>query len=329
MATKIRGNLGLQRSPILLVLLALSLIIPIFGRDPYLLHIFILIYFYISYCYSWNILAYSGQVSFGHAAFLGIGGYTATILAINMFPPAAGIFIGAAAAAVIGLLIGLTCVRLREWFLALVTFGFAIILEAVVIELDWLTGGTFGLAVPQLFPAVEHYYYGMLALALLTMFVMYIIMKSKTGLAFSAIRENEDEARASGVNVVRYKLFAFTISTFLTGLAGALNIHFIGFINPQIFGLEHSFWPIIMVMSGGIGTLGGPIVGAVLIQFIWEALRIIDPSLRMIVIGLILIIVIIFMPKGISPVITKYVRRVTARGIPQDAVKSRKPAAVK
>lgn len=262
----------------------------------------VLLLFYIGYSSSWNILAYSGQVSFGHAAFLGIGGYVSTLISLRMGLLWAGIIFGGIVSGVVGLLVGLTCVRLREWFLALVTFGFTLILEAITIEFDWITAGTFGMAVPPLLPSVQTYYYLMLLLALCTIMIMYLLERSTIGLAFRSIRENEIEAKASGVNPTKFKIIAFTLSTSLTGILGASYAHYVGFINPQIFNLDFSFWPVIMTVVGGMATVEGPIVGAVLLTFIWEFLRIIDPRVRLLLIGGIMVLVMILMPQGIVPI---------------------------
>ena len=226
-----------------------------------------------------------------------------------MNSPWVGILVGGFVAALAGLLIGIVCVRLREWFLALVTFGFSIILEAITIELDWITAGTMGLAVPKLLPSIQAYYYLMLALALICIVVMYVLQNSKMGLAFASIRENEEEAKVTGINPMKFKLIAFTLSTFLTGILGAVYVHFIGFVNPQIFSLDFSFWPMIITVIGGMGTLEGPIVGAILFEFIWEFLRVINPLVRLIVIGAIVVLVVILMPKGIVPTVKSRIKQ--------------------
>jgi branched-chain amino acid transport system permease protein len=282
---------------------------PTFIENRYVLHVLVLIIFYVAYSSSWNILAYSGQVSFGHAAFLGLGGYLTTLIALSMNLLWIGILVGGLAAALAGLLIGIVCVRLREWFLALVTFGFSIILEAITIELDWITAGTMGLAVPKLLPSIQGYYYLMLVLALICIVVMYLLQNSKMGLAFASIRENEEEAKVTGINPTKFKLIAFTLSTFLTGILGSVYVHFIGFVNPQIFHLDFSFWPMIITIIGGMGTLEGPIVGAILFEFIWEFLRVINPLVRLIVIGAIVVLVVILMPKGIVPSVKSKIKQ--------------------
>jgi branched-chain amino acid transport system permease protein len=272
----------------------------------------VLILFYAGYSSSWNILAYSGQVSFGHAAFLGIGSYVSTLIALKMGILWIGLLLGGAVSGGVGLLVGLTCVRLREWFLALVTFGFTLILTAITIEFEWITAGTFGMAVPSLLPSVQAYYYLMLLLALCTVIVMYSLERSTMGLALRSVRENEIEAKASGVNPTKYKLITFTLSTFLTGILGASYAHYVGFINPQIFNLDFSFWPVIMTVIGGLATVEGPILGAVLLTFIWEFLRIIDPRVRLLLIGGIMVLVMILMPRGIVPIVKSHLKRVNS-----------------
>ena len=284
-----------------LLALCAACLAPLVIPSPYILHVMVLVLFYIGYASSWNLLSYSGQVSFGHAAFLGLGGYLTTLISLNTGIQWIGILIGGVVAGAMGFFIGLTCVRLREWFLALVTFGFSIILEAITVELDWLTAGNFGLAVPRLLDSVYGYYYLMLLLALSSVMIMYALKESRMGLAFLSIRENEAEAKATGINPTKYKLIAFTLSTFMTGILGGVYAHFVGFINPQIFHLDLSFQPVIITMIGGLGTIEGPIVGTIVFQFIWEFFRIVNPAVRLLTIGVVVVLVVILMPKGIVP----------------------------
>jgi branched-chain amino acid transport system permease protein len=125
-------------------------------------------------------------------------------------------------------------------------------------------------------------------------------MKSWLGLAFSAIRENELEARAAGVDPVKIRLLAFALSAYIAGIAGALQIHHIGYITPEIFGVDLSFWPITYVIFGGLGTLAGPIIGTIVLTIIWDGLKMFDLTFgRYIIVGVLLILVIIFLPKGL------------------------------
>jgi branched-chain amino acid transport system permease protein len=287
--------------------IALAVLAPLLSGNLFFLNLLSLMLIFIIFASAWNLLAYSGQGSLGHAAFFGIGAYASTLIAVKSgMTPYLTIFLGAAVAAFIGILIGLTCVRLKEWFLAMVTFGFAIIVQTITVSLlAPVTGGWDGIPSPRLVsPDILYYqlieYYSILAITILAIVLIWFIMKSRVGLAFSAIRENELEARAAGVDPIRYRLFAFAISAYLAGVAGALQIHHIGYITPEIFNVDLSFWPVTYVIFGGLGTLAGPVIGTVVLTIVWEGLKMGGLTFsRYVIIGLLLIIVIIFLPKGL------------------------------
>ncbi|HMA05110.1 MAG TPA: branched-chain amino acid ABC transporter permease [Methanomicrobiales archaeon] len=290
------------------IALAIAVLLPLIaGMSFYVLNVVIIMLTFVLFSSAWNFLAYSGQASLGHAAFFGIGGYVSTLIArATGFSPFGTILMGGAVAAVIGLLLGLTCVRLKEWFLAMVTFGFAVILQAVIASpLAATTGGWDGIGSPRLLPAeiqgyLAYEYYAILAITVISILCIHLILRSRMGLAFAAIRENELEARASGVNPVRYKLLAFTVSSFIAGVAGALQVHHISFISPEIFHAETSFWPVIYSIFGGLGTISGPVIGTVVLTVIWEGLKGLGLTFeRFVVIGVLLIVVVIFLPRGL------------------------------
>jgi len=284
----------------------IALLMPhIFGVSQYLLTVLIIMLVFILYSSAWNLLALSGQGSLGHAAFFGIGGYTSAIVVKSLgLPPLATILAGGIFAAFIGVLIGLTCVRLKEWFLAMVTFGFAVLAHTITLELPGLTGGWDGLPVQKVIPVTVHNYimyeyYLVLITTVIVLFVIYQIMNSKVGLAFEAIRENELEANVMGINVMKYKLTAFAVSAFFSGIAGALEIHHFGYITPEVYGIDISFWPIIYCVSGGLCTIEGPILGTIIITLLDESLKNFGWTYeRYIMIGLILILIVRFLPKG-------------------------------
>jgi branched-chain amino acid transport system permease protein len=297
----IRSKTSLGMSSVILALL-LPLVL---GINQYLMRVLIIMLVFIIYSSAWNFLALSGQGSLGHAAFFGLGGYASAILARSLeLPPLATILLGGIFAACIGVLIGLTCVRLREWFLAMVTFGFAVIAHTITAELSWLTGGWDGIPAKRLISVtitnyIVYEYYIMLFIAVAVIVTIYLITKSRIGLALEAIRENELEAKVMGINVTKYKLMAFAVSSFFTGIAGALEIHHFGYITPEVYGIDISFWPIIYCISGGLFTLEGPILGTVIITVLSEGLKSFGWTYeRLILIGVILILVVIFLPKG-------------------------------
>lgn len=287
--------------------LFIAIIFPFLGLSPYILNLAIIMLIFIIFASTWNFLAYSGQASLGHAAFFGIGAYGSTIVAKSFgFPLFLSIIVGGGIAALIGLFIGLTCVRLKEWFLAMVTFGFAVIVQTLTASpLAFLSGGWNGISSPRLLSnEISGYliieYYIILIVAVVCIWGIYYVLKSRIGLAFVAIKENEVEARASGVDVVRYKLLAFIISTFIAGVAGALETHYFGYVTPEIFGTEISFWPVIYSIFGGLGTISGPIIGTIILTVAWESLKALGLTFELlIVIGLLLICVVIFLPRGL------------------------------
>jgi branched-chain amino acid transport system permease protein len=291
----------------ILAALAIAVIIPILtGFNAYYLTVMILMLIFIIFASAWNFLTYTGQGSLGHAAFFGIGGYVSALTAAaSGLSPYLTIFVGGGGAAVAGVFIAIICVRLKEWFLAMVTFGFAIIVQVLVVtQFASITGGWDGIAAPPLISSsVPGYllwiYYSILAIAVVVIVIFWFILRSRVGLAFAAIRENELEARAAGIDPVRYKLSAFAISAYFAGVAGALEIHYLGYITPEIFGVDISFWPIIYSISGGLGTLAGPVIGTIVITLLWDGLQGLGLSYgRFIIIGVLLVLIIIFLPKG-------------------------------
>lgn len=332
-------KLGASTYALYVIAMVIGLALPIVVTDDFVTRILILTYFYVMFASSWNLLAYSGQASLGHAAFLGIGGFASTILVKHGITPIIGVLGGAATAALVGLFLGVICVRLKEWFLGLVTFGFAIILAAVVNEsaqfieafnaalsalglpasLDpGMLGGSFGMYSPNIV-APGHYYYLFFLAMLGTVASCHLIIRSKIGFAFAAIRENPDEASMMGVDITRYKLLAFLLSTFLAGFAGALFAPYNYFINPEIFSIHYSFMPIIMTISGGIGTIGGPIVGAIAVNLLWEQMGLMGMSInRLLVLGGILILEILFLPRGVMPLLKKAWSRIWTKATSLD-----------
>src|SRR5665647_1121950 len=235
--------------------LALAIAIPFLTDSMFILNLLVLMLIFIIFSSAWNLLAYSGQGSLGHAAFFGIGAYASTLIAAKSgLSPFITVFLGATVAAFIGILIGLTCVRLKEWFLAMVTFGFAIIVQTLTVSvLAPITGGWDGIASSRLLsPSIPGYqlieYYAVLAITISSILAIWYIMKTRIGLAFLAIRENELEARAAGIDPVRYRLLAFALSAYLAGVAGALQIHHIGYLTPELYGVDNSFWPVTYVI---------------------------------------------------------------------------------
>jgi len=312
-----------------LMSVVLALAIPcIPGVGAGFLGMMMLMYVFIMYACAWNLLAYSGQGSLGHSAFLGLGAYGSVLLAkgFNVDPLLKSINVevlgstlaGGLLAAVAGVLIGLTCVRLREWFLGMATFGFAIIIHTITTELSSLTGGHDGLPTKHLVSVSDFLvryqmeYYIILISTLIAVYVMYLVLNSRIGLAFQAIRENELEAKVMGVNIVKYKLVGFALSAFFSGVAGALMIHHIGYLTPEIFSIDNSFKPIIYSIAGGLSTIEGPILGTVIVTALWDGLKSFGLVYEhLVIIGLLLIGIVIFLPRGFVSLLSELKNRIS------------------
>jgi branched-chain amino acid transport system permease protein len=318
-----------QKFYLILVAIAMALIVPPFLSTYVVNQVLASILIFAIYASSWNLLASSGQGSLGHAAFLGIGGFVSALIAIKLgIPPIFALFLGGLLSAAVGFLIGLTCVRLKAWFLAMVTFGFSVIIVTIFSELDEFTGAVMGFPTPLIADRGLPFYYVTFTIAAVSILAMYIVMKSKIGLAFKAIHQNESEAKMIGINTPKYRLIAFVISTFFAGLAGGLFAQSIQFIDRTVFSAEYSFLPLMICVIGGLGTIEGPLIGSAIIVTIDSYLPAIDdllhgligrdgllplfpavshvgPPLRMLGLGLFLLVIVIFAPNGVTPLIKK------------------------
>jgi branched-chain amino acid transport system permease protein len=258
------------------VLLAAAAALPLVVRG-YWLHILVIALYYALLASSWCLLAgYAGQFSFAHVALAAAGAYTSAFLVIHGgLHPVLGIAGGALAAAGLGLLIGALCLRLRGPYLALFTIAFSEILRIALNAEYRITRGNFGLNVPPLFQTESRavYYYTALALLALSLLAMNLVLRSRYGLYFRAIREDEDAASSLGVNVVRTKIFAFVLSSLFAGLAGGFYGHYVRILTPNIIQLPQMGLVIAMVVIGGIESLAGAVAGAVILQVISEYLR--------------------------------------------------------
>jgi branched-chain amino acid transport system permease protein len=321
----------------LIVVLAVAAVVPALNPGTFPIYVLTLVTIFAIYASSWNLLAYSGQGSLGHAVFLGLGGFASALAAINFgVPPILSLFIGGAVSAGIGFLVGLTCVRLKAWFLAMVTFGFSVIAISLFSQFDYILHGNQGFPPPSLVPKPIpgspnlNFYYLAIAFATGSIIVMYAILKSRVGLAFKAIKENDSEAKMTGINTTKYKLLAFVISTFFAGIAGGLYAYFIGYVNNSVFDAEYSFLPLIMAVIGGLGTIEGPIIGALILESIRDVLPLpgvtnflqrtfgsyftnvtnVGPYLIWLGIGIFLVLIVIFAPRGITSIAHGIYRRV-------------------
>lgn len=280
--------------------------VPLATQNPYILHMLILCLLWSALGQSWNLLGgYTGQVSFGHAAFFGVGAYTAAILVHTFKVPTAwawaGLILGPVAAAVLAAFIGWICFRLRGPYFALAVLALSEVLHLVALNWKGLTNGAEGVLFIPAFTSKVAYFYIVLAIAVLNFVAVALLMKSKLGYYFLAIREDQDAAESLGIDTTRYKLASLLISAAFTGMAGAFYMNYIGFIDPgMVFSVEKiSVMMILVTMLGGAATLWGPAVGAVVYILASETLRVWLGSGHLIFFGILIVVVILFFPKGI------------------------------
>jgi branched-chain amino acid transport system permease protein len=284
---------------------ALVLAIPLLTGNPYVLHLLILVLMWVVLGQSWNLLGgYTGQVSFGHAAFFGIGAYTAGILVKSGLPPVAGwwgLVLGGLTAAAASAVIGWICFRLRGPYFSLSVLAFSEVLRLVALNWTSLTNGAEGILFIPAFSGKGGYYYIILAVAAVSFVVNRAAMKGRLGYCFLAIREDQDCAESLGIDTTRYKLYSLLISAFFTGVAGAFYMNYMGFIDPGIvFSVENiSIMVILVTMLGGAGTLWGPAVGAVIYILMSEALRVTVGHGHLVFFGILIVAIIIFFPNGV------------------------------
>jgi branched-chain amino acid transport system permease protein len=296
-------------------------------RELFFLQILTFVFIFAIYAQSWNLAAHSGQFSLGHATFLGLGAYASVLISTHLgLAPAASIFLGPLLPALAGLGIGRLCVRLREWYLGMVTFGFTAIVQVLVVEqFGWLTNRWDGLEAPRLSPAglpIEQVavlnYTISLGLMVSTYVALAALMKSKTGLAFATIHDNELVASVCGLSVRRYRVLAMGLAGYLGGLAGALNGHTLTrHISPGIFGIEDSIWPLLYSIAGGLRTPEGPILGTLVVRVAWEwTLRRLGGFESLILIGLMLAFIVTFLPRGFYPFVRQAATALRRRAAP-------------
>ncbi len=285
---------------VLIAITATMAWIPAFA-DRYVLFVLYFFLLNVALAQSWNLIGgYTGLISLGHAAFLGIGAYTAAILVVKFeLPVPLAILCGGLAASLFAFLISFPTFRFRGIYFAIGTLVLAETLRIWMINWEF-TGGAQGIQFPiGVGPNRVQYYQLMLALAAGSTAVLMVIMRSKLGLGLRAIRDNEDSARNLGVNAFRTKLAAFMISAFIAGIVGAVHAGRLGAIEPySIFGALWTIGIVITVIIGGMGTIFGPVVGAMFIIVLSETFASF-PSVHLIIEGAILILVIRFMPSGV------------------------------
>jgi len=290
--------------------LLVALLIPLV-LETYWLHVVIIAYFYALLAASWALLAgYAGQFSFGHMAFMAIGAYTTGLLGRYFnISPLIGIILGTIMSGLMGLAIGALVLRFKASYLALFTIAFSEILRMILNGESDITRGDQGLSVAPLLGGEiisrVPYYYIMLGLLVVCLFLMYWIANSRVGLFLRAIREDEEAAAARGVDVVRYKVLTFVVTSMFAGLAGGFFAHYVTLLTPNIMIIPQMGLVIAMAIVGGVESLIAAAIGGIIIQVGLEALREFG-AWRMVIFGALLILTLRFARDGlIAPLIQR------------------------
>jgi branched-chain amino acid transport system permease protein len=297
------------------MVIALLIAAPLMLQDYYLAELGLLLVYAIAGIGLMILTGHSGQVSFGHAAFLGIGAYTHSILMLHGVPFSLSVLITVLFTGVIGMVIGRSASKMHGFYLAIATLAFGILIETVFGGWSELTGGHSGLAVPDLkvlgMPLTQAWqqYYLDLVLALFVIWGASNLFRTPTGRSFVAVRDSELSARCLGVNVEWVKIQAFGVSAAIASLAGALLAHHLTYLVPEVFGVLESLKMLLMIVVGGLGSILGAVLGAIFISILPVALSflkdVLPPSvgqqagLEPLLFGLIIVLVIVFEPQGI------------------------------
>jgi branched-chain amino acid transport system permease protein len=282
------------------------LALPLAWPDPYVLRIVTLTALFAIFAASWDLLAgYSGQVNFGHALFFGGSAYCSAILAAKVsVPPWLAVAAGTAFAALLGLASGYICLRMRGAYLSLATLAFPLIAVGLLLAVPRFSGGELGLpGVPRLAqPAIANYYIAVLAM-LAVVFGLWKLADSRFGLVLHAIRDDELAARAAGIHTPRYKLAVFAISGAAAGLAGALLAHYMRIAAPFLLETGLSFQAVIWGIFGGVATIYGPVAAVFVLYPLTEWIGGFQAfgERRLLVFAAVVLVVLLFMPRGIAP----------------------------
>lgn len=282
-----------------------------FVSSSYVHHVLILCFIWCIVIVGWDLLlGYVGVFNFAQLVFFAAGAYISGMLSIRLgVHPVAALLLSGLSVGAIGLLVGLPCLRLRGEYVALFTFAVHLALPALITQGRAVgTGGSTGLmGVPPLeafgytmrtIDKLPWYFLTLIAASAIIYLVYFVILRGRLGQAFVALRDSEDFARALGVNDYAYKLIAFVISAFITGIAGALYAHYVGVVTPKILGNEFFLVAMLMLSVGGLGRFPGAILGAFIITIGNELLR--DAGqYRLLLLGICVVLVILFLPNGI------------------------------
>jgi branched-chain amino acid transport system permease protein len=292
-------------------LIVVIAILPVFFKDSsYIMHILIMSLIWSGVVVGWDLMmGYAGIFTFGQVGIFVVGAYGSGMLAkLNGIDPWLGILLGGLGSAFVGLIIGIPCLRLRGVYVALVTFAFHLVLVPLIklggpigtggamnlMGVPPLTVGGFTFSVTDKIP----WFYLLLVVCALLYFLNYKVIHSKLGLAFTALRDSENQAKSLGIDDYRTSLMVFAFSSFLTGILGGFYMQYVGVISTKILGMDTFLIIMVMLILGGLGRFPGAVLGAFGVTFLNYYLRPLE-HYRLVIFGLIVLLAVIFMPNGI------------------------------
>jgi branched-chain amino acid transport system permease protein len=305
------------------ITLIILLILPLF-LGKYTVFLLSLLAVYALVSLGLNLLmGYTGQIAAGHAGFLAIGAYVTAIVSANFewLPCFAILFLAGLFSGIIGFLLGIPILRLKGFYIAMATLAFGVVISEVILQWSSMTGGDDGFSVPTariagfVFDSDYKLFYLIIPVTIVMTLLAKNLVNGYIGRAFIALRESEIAAQTIGIDLAKYKTIAFAISAFYTGVAGGLFAYLITFLSPDAFTIELSIDFIAMIVIGGMGSILGSIIGAVILTGMQQILAgLLD--MQILIFGISLIVFMIFMPRGISGMIfelkDKYLRRQTS-----------------
>ncbi len=285
-----------------IAVLIILLTLPLY-TGVYLLNVMDIILIYIALALSWDMLLRSGQISFGIAGLFGVGGYAAVLLHLNFgVSPLISILMGGVAAGALAWLVGMAVLQLRGMYFAIVTLALAEIFRVIIRNLPDLTGGPEGTVLPSAIFAGNSTktYWLVLTVAVVSVMASEIFRRTRIHFALTSIRNDEIVARSSGIDVFKYLVFIFVITSAIQGMTGGAYAHIYGFVSPEgSFSVDFTLLPIAMALLGGMHSTWGPVVGGILLGVVSEFLKLQIPYGHLLVYGLIIVITILFFPQGI------------------------------
>jgi len=303
-----RSKFAAALAPFFLV--AILALLPLLEPGSETIRLLFVTFVWVTVSVAWNLLGgFGGQVSFGFAVFYGLGAYAAALSLNRGISPILSFLLAATVAVLASLLVGLPTFRLKGPYFAIATIGASEAVRVVMTNVS-ITGGASGYRIMETgtFDQLQHFYTA-LALAVIAVAISMLVQRSKFGLALIAIREDEEAASDLGVNPFRAKLLAHALAAALTGAAGGVYARYAAFIHPQgVFAFSVGVAILLMPIIGGVGTLWGPVIGAVVYGLVHEELIASFPQLHLLLYGSLLILIIFFEPGGVMGLLEKSFR---------------------